>query len=151
MKIVISRRNDIQNLFFGTILKSELTIDINKRNIEYCREYIPFDIETPTIDKKTNFVINGLLNISFSKFNYLLELLEKIKDNNIGLNVDVDRNNVLDYLKYIDLNIDGKDYYIDISSLEYEMLVHLSTFEFYDSNEIEYIEKKNMPIPTEII
>jgi len=151
MKIVISKRYDIQNLFFGTILKSELTIDINKRNIEYCREYIPFNIETPTIDKKTNFVINGLLNISFSKFNYLLELLEKIKENNIGLNVNVDKNNVLDYLKYIDLNIDGKNYSIDVNSLEYEMLVHLSTFEFYDTNEIEYIEKNTMPIPTEII
>ena len=151
MKIVISKRYDIQNLFFGTILKSELTIDINKRNIEYCREYIPFDIETPTIDKKTNFVINGLLNISFSKFNYLLELLEKIKENDIGLNVNVDKNNVLDYLKYIDLNIDGKNYSIDVNSLEYEMLVHLSTFEFYDTNEIEYIEKNTMPIPTEII
>ena len=151
MKIVIKKRYDIQNLFFGTVLKSELHIDINKKYIEYCREYIPFNIDTPTIDKKINFTIQGLLDISFSKFNYLLDLLEKIKENNIELNINVDKNNVLDYLKYIDLNIDGQDYSIDINSLEYEMLVHLSTFEFYDSNEIQHIEKKNKPIPTEII
>jgi len=75
----------------------------------------------------------------------------KIKSNNIGSNISSDKNNILDYLKYIDLNIDGQDYAIDVNSIEYEMLVHLSTFEFYDSSEIELLEKKVLPIPTEII
>lgn len=151
MKIVISKRYDTQNLFFGTVLKSELTIDINEKHIEYYREYIPFETDTPIIDNKNSITIKGLLNVSFRKFNYLLELIEKIKENNIGVNINIDKNNTLDYLNYIDLSIDSKNYSIDVNSLEYEMLIHLSNFEFYDSNEIEQIKKKIMPIPTEII
>ena len=55
----------------------------------------------------------------------------------------------MDYLNHIDLNIDGQNYSIDVNSLEYEMLIHLSNFEIYDNNEIEYIEKKTLPIPVE--
>lgn len=75
--------------------------------------------------------------------------MNKIKTNNIGVNVITDKNNTLDYLNHIDLNIDGQNYSIDVNSLEYEMLIHLSNFEIYDNNEIEYIEKKTLPIPVE--
>ena len=33
----------------------------------------------------------------------------------------------------------------------YEMLVHLSTFEFYDGSDIEELDKNVHPIPDEII
>ncbi len=151
MKIIINKRFADKKIFFGTAFKSQLVIDLDKKNIEYTREYIPFDIDVPSIDKKVEYKIDGILNVSISKYDYLIELINKIKDNNIGNNIVCDKNNILDYLKYIDLNIDGQDYAIDVNSIEYEMLVHLSTFEFYDNSEVEYLKKKILPIPTEII
>jgi len=151
MIIIINKRFADRELFFGTVLKSQLVVDLDKKHIEYSRDYIPFNIDVPTIEKKVEYKISGLLNVSVSKYEYLTELINKIKNNNIGSNISSDKNNILDYLKYIDLNIDGQDYAIDVNSIEYEMLVHLSTFEFYDSSEIELLEKKVLPIPTEII
>ena len=151
MIIIINKRFADRELFFGTVLKSQLVVDLDKKHIEYSRDYIPFNIDVPTIDKKVEYKISGILNVTVSKYDYLMELINKIKSNNIGSNISSDKNNILDYLKYIDLNIDGQDYAIDVNSIEYEMLVHLSTFEFYDSSEIELLEKKVLPIPTEII
>jgi len=151
MIIIINKRFADRELFFGTVLKSQLVVDLDKKHIEYSRDYIPFNIDVPTIEKKVEYKISGLLNVSVSKYEYLTELINKIKNNNIGSNISSDKNNILDYLKYIDLNIDGQDYAIDVNTIEYEMLVHLSTFEFYDSSEIELLEKKVLPIPTEII
>lgn len=149
MKIVINKRFEEQNVFFGKVFKSELTIDLATKKIEYYRVYIPFDIEKPTVEDKVEYRIDGILNVSESKFNFLNELLNKIKENNIGVNVITDKNNTLDYLNHIDLNIDGQNYIININSIEYEMLVHLSTFEIFDNNEIEYIKKNTLPIPKE--
>lgn len=151
MKIIINKRFPDRELFFGTVLKSQLVVDLDKKHIEYSRDYIPFNIDVPTIDKKVEYKIDGILNVTVSKYDYLMELVNKIKYNNIGSNISSDKNNILDYLKYIDLNIDGQNYAIDVNSIEYEMLVHLSTFEFYDNSEIEFLEKKVLPIPTEII
>ena len=151
MKIIINKRFTDRELFFGTVLKSQLVVDLDKKHIEYSRDYIPFNIDVPTIDKKVEYKIAGILNVSVNKYEYLMELINKIKDNNIGSNIISDKNNILDYLKYIDLNIDGQNYAIDVNSIEYEMLVHLSTFEFYDNSEVEYLKKKILPIPTEII
>lgn len=151
MKIIINKRFPDRELFFGTVLKSQLVVDLDKKHIEYSRDYIPFNIDVPNIDKKFEYKIEGILNVTVSKYDYLMELINKIKNNNIGSNIISDKNNILDYLKYIDLNIDGQDYAIDVNSIEYEMLVHLSTFEFYDNSEIEYLEKKVLPIPAEII
>ena len=151
MKIIINKRLAEKEIFFGTVFKSQLSIDLDKKSIEYSREYIPFEVDVPTIDKKVEYKAEGLLNVSISKYDYLIELINKIKDNNIGSNIVSDKNNILDYLKYIDLNIDDQNYAIDITSLEYEMLIHLSTFEFYDNSDIEQIEKNLHPIPNEII
>lgn len=151
MKIIINKRFADKKIFFGTTFKSQLEIDLDKKNIEYTREYIPFNIDVPSIDKKVEYKIDGILNVSISKYDYLIELINKIKDNNIGNNIVSDKNNILDYLKYIDLNIDGQNYAIDITSLEYEMLVHLSTFEFYDGSDVEVLDKNVHPIPNEII
>lgn len=145
MKIVINKRFVDRNLTFGRVLKSELTIDLALKKLEYCRMFIPFDIANPTIDDKIDYKIEGLLNVSDSKLNFLSELLNKIKDNNIGHGIHIEKNNVLEYLKYIDLNIDGQNYAININSIEYEMLIHLSTFEIFDCNDIEYIKKYNFP------
>ena len=146
MIIIINKRFADRELFFGTVLKSQLVVDLDKKHIEYSRDYIPFNIDVPTIEKKVEYKISGLLNVSVSKYEYLTELINKIKNNNIGSNISSDKNNILDYLKYIDLNIDGQDYAIDVNTIEYEMLVHLSTFEFYDNSEIEFLEKKVLPI-----
>ena len=144
MKIEINKRFVNNDSFYGTVLKSELIIDLNSKNVKYNREYIPFDIEEPKFENKKEYSIECLLDIPKSKYNHLIDLLNNIKQSDFEPKVF--KSNI-EYLSYIDLKIDDKDFQINTNSLEYEMLIHLSTFEFFDINEIDYIEKKSMPIP----
>lgn len=151
MKIIINKRYIDEKLHFGKILKSELTFTFPEKKFEYCREYIPLDVETPTINDKKTYKIEGRLDISEYKSNLLLEHLTRITDNPVDINLSNNKNNILEYLSYIDLTIDGQKYIIKINSLDYELLIHLSTYEFFDNHEIDYISENILPIPKEDI
>ena len=145
MKIIIRNRY-ITEISFGKVLKSELSINLLKKEFEYCRDYIPYEIEKPTIDNITTYTIQGRLNVSEYKFNLLKEHINKIVDTNIDNNLYNNKDNIIEYLSYIDLIVNDKEYAIKIDSLDYELLIHLSTFEFFN-NDIEYINKNILPIP----
>lgn len=146
MKIVIRNRY-IEEISFGKVLKSELSIDLLNKEYEYCRDYIPYEIEKPTIDNKTTYRIKGRLNVSEYKFNLFKEHINRIVDTNIDNNLYNNKDNIIEYLSYIDLLVNDKEYAIKINSLDYELLIHLSTFEFFNEHDIEYINKNILPIP----
>lgn len=149
MKITIRKRY-IEEISFGKVIKSELTIDIQEKQLEYCREYIPFELEKPTIKDKVLYKTQGILNVTEYKLELLKEHLNKIIKNPIDINLSNNKDNILEYISYIDLIIDNKEYILNINSLDYELLIHLSTFEFFDEHDIEYINKNILPIPKKI-
>ncbi len=144
---IIIRNRYIEEISFGKILKSELKINIEKKEFEYNREYIPYEVEKPTIKDKVLYTVQGKLNVSEYKLNLLIEHINQIIDTTINNELSNNKDQIIDYLSYIDLIVDNKEYAIKINSLDYELLIHLSTFEFFDTHDIDYISKNILPIP----
>ena len=69
---IIIRNRYIEEISFGKILKSELKINIEKKEFEYNREYIPYEVEKPTIKDKVLYTVQGKLNVSEYKLNLLI-------------------------------------------------------------------------------
>ena len=138
---IIIRNRYIEEISFGKILKSELKINIEKKEFEYNREYIPYEVEKPTIKDKVLYTVQGKLNVSEYKLNLLIEHINQIIDTTINNELSNNKDQIIDYLSYIDLIVDNKEYAIKINSLDYELLIHLSTFEFFDTHDIDYIVK----------
>ena len=141
MKFIINKRYDYKNNIPGSTIKSELRVDLETREIEYCRIYKSFDSKKSTDNEKEEYKIKTVLKTNISRFKHLNNLIKKIKEENILNNITINNDVTLEYLKYIELNIDGINYYIDITSIEYELLIHLSTYEFFDKCEIKELEK----------
>ena len=136
MKIIIKkyRYNDME--IVDDLYNSELSIEMLDDNCtyNYLREYHD--------KKKEVYTKTGKLYLSESKYKHLIDLINNIKNNIKYKNNEPIKKDFYNSLNYIFITIENEDYRISVEDIEYELLIHLSEFEFFDKEKEEILENK---------
>lgn len=132
MKIIINSFNYNNVEIDDNKYDSELNIEIVNDNCtyNYLRKYHD--------NKKEIYSKTGKLYFSESKYKHFIDLINNIKNNIKYKNNEPIKKDFYECLNYIFITIDNEEYKISVEDIEYELLIHLSEFEFFD-REKEYI------------
>lgn len=132
MKIIIKKYSYNDMEIEDDLYDSELSIEILDDNCtyNYLRKYHDKEIYSKI----------GKLYLSESKYKHLIDLINNIKNNIKYKNNEPIKKDFYDCLNYIFITIDNEEYRISVEDIEYELLIHLSEFEFFDREKEEILE-----------
>lgn len=136
MKIIIKKFQYNNVEIEDNKYNSELNIEILNDNCiyNYLRDYHN--------KKKEKYTKTGKLHLSESKYKYLIDLINNIKNNTKFKNNTPIKKDFYDCLNYIFITIDNEEYRINTDDIVYELLIHLSEFEFFDKAKKESLDNK---------
>ena len=112
-------------------------------SIEINDEFCTYNYERNYNNKEKNlFSKTGKLYLNDSKLSHLKDLINKIKNNDkFKINVPIG-NDFEDCLSYIYISIDNENYKINVNDIFYELIIHLSEFEYFESRTEDEINNK---------